>query len=82
MLSCKKSLIETNIKDKETREREGTFEAKAATEMDIAQALRLFDKEQHRVLMAMLKSGVVLAKIEVFRDLFERMPFLLPVYPT
>ena len=64
--------------------------------MDIAQALRLFDKEQHpvgetlsesvrvyrvRVLMAMPKSGVALAKIECFRTSLRRMPLLLPVCP-
>ena len=81
MLSCKKSLIEIHIKTKKHEKGKKRLKQTAATEMDIAQALRLFDKEQHpvgetlaecvrvyrvRVLMAMLKSGVALAKIGVF----------------
>ena len=63
---AKKSSIETHIKTKKHVKGKERLKQKAATEIDTAQALRLFDKEQHRVLMATLKSGVVLAKIESF----------------
>ena len=97
MLSCKKSSIETHIKTKKHEKGKERLKQKAATEMDIAQALRLFDKEQHpvgetlsesvrvyrvRVLMAMLKSGVALAKIECFRDLFEENALALTSVPN
>ena len=70
---------------------------KADIEMDIVQALRAYDKEQHpvgetlsesvrmyrvRVLMAVLKSGVALAKIECFRDLFEENALVLTSVPN
>ena len=86
MLSCKKSSIETHIKTKKHKKGKERLKKKAATEMDIAQALRRFDNEQHpvgetlsesvrvyrvRVLMAILKSGVALEKIDCFRDLLE-----------
>ena len=97
VLSCKKSSIETHIKTKKHEKGKERLKQKAATKMDIAQALRLFDKEQHpvgetlsesvrvyrvRVLMAMLKSGVALAKIECLGTSLRRMPLLLPVCPT
>ena len=97
MLSCKKSSIETHIKTKKHEKGKERLKQKAATEMNIAQALRLFDKEQHpvgetlsesvrvyrvRVLMAMLKSGLALAKIECFRDLFEENALALTSVPS
>ena len=88
MLSCKKSSIQTHIKERLKR--------KAAIEMDIV-TLRAYDKEQHpvgetlsesvrvyrvRVLMAALKYGVALAKIECFRDLFEENALVLTSVPN
>ena len=88
MLSCKKSSIQTHIKERLKR--------KAAIEMDIV-TLRAYDKEQHpfgetlsesvrvyrvRVLMAVLKSGVALAKIKCFGDLFEENALVLTSVPN
>ena len=86
VVSCKKSSIETHIKTKKHEKGKERLKKKTATEMDIAQALKAYGKEKHpvgetlsesvrvyrvRVLMAMLQSGVALAKIECFRDLLE-----------
>ena len=92
VLSCKKSSIEIHIKTKKHKKGKEYLKLKAVTEMDIAQALRLFDKEQHpvgktlsesvvvysvKMLMAMLKSN----KYSVLGSSLRRMPLLLPVYP-
>ena len=49
VLSCKKSSIETHIKIKKHAKGKEHLKQKAATQMDIVQALRLFNKEQHPV---------------------------------
>ena len=80
-MSSKKSSTEAHVRTKKHEKGKDHLKQKAATEMDIAQALKLFNNEQHpvgetlsesvrvyrvRVLMQMLKCGVALAKNRVF----------------
>ena len=97
VLSCKKSSIQTHIKTTKHEKGKERLKRKIATEMDIIKALQVYDREHHpvgetlpesvmvyriRVLTAMMKSGVPIAKMECFRDLFEENALTLTSVPN
>ena len=85
-LATKKSSIESHIKSQKHINRKKKLALKNKEESDILQALKAYDSQVHpvgdglpystrvyrvKVVTTMLKAGVPLSKIDLFRDLLE-----------
>ena len=91
-VAVKKSIIEQHLKSEKHIRGKGKVASKEKREQDIAEALKLYDKDVHpvgetlssdqrvyrvKVVSTFLKAGVPLNKLDVFQDLLEENGYRL-----